>query len=252
MMSTLIIPTDHPEAIERAVSVLRRGGLVAFPTDTVYGVGAIAFNPQAVARIYEVKGRPRSKAIPLLLTDAADLPLVAESIPPLAERLAERFWPGPLTLVLHKRAIVPDVVTAGGDTVAVRVPDHPVARALIAALGTPLAATSANRSGEPSPVTAEEVLAQLGGRIDLILDGGHCPGGVPSTVLDLTVSPPAVLRPGPVSAQEIEQEARGKEQEAGSGGLQQLRGVGSAGAGKHEARPALELPGISQGAVSFH
>ena len=203
-MSTLIIPASHPEAIERAISVLKQGGLVAFPTDTVYGVGAPAFDPEAAAQLYKVKERPRSKAIPLLLADAADLPLVTESIPPLAERLAKRFWPGPLTLVLLKRAIVPDVVTAGGDSVAVRVPDHAVARALIAALGTPLAATSANRSGEPSPVTAEEVMAQLGGRIDLILDGGRCPGGVPSTVLDLTVSPPAVLRPGPVSAERIE------------------------------------------------
>jgi len=203
-MSTLILSADHPQAIEEAVSVLKRGGLVAFPTDTVYGVGAPAFDPQAVTRLYEVKERPRSKAIPLLLADGADLPSVAEPIPPLAERLAERFWPGPLTLVLPRRAVVPDVVTAGGDTVAVRVPDHPVARALIAAAGMPLATTSANRSGEPSPVTAEEVMAQLGGRIDLILDGGRCPGGVPSTVLDLTVSPPAVLRPGPVSDRDIE------------------------------------------------
>lgn len=203
-MSTSIVPADHPEAIDRAVSVLRQGGLVAFPTDTVYGVGAHAFDPQAVAQLYEVKKRSRSKAIPLLLADVAGLVLVAEPIPPLAERLAERFWPGPLTLVLPRRTVVPDVVTAGGHSVAVRVPDHSVARALIAALGAPLATTSANRSGEPSPVTAEEVMAQLGGRIDLILDGGACPGGVSSTVLDMTASPPVVLRLGPVSAEEIE------------------------------------------------
>ncbi|MDH7485040.1 MAG: L-threonylcarbamoyladenylate synthase [Anaerolineae bacterium] len=211
-MNTAIIPADHPEAVEKAVEVLRRGGLVAFPTDTVYGVGAPAFDAQAVTRLYQAKERPGDKAIPLLLADVADLPAVVESIPLLAERLAARFWPGPLTLVLRKRPVVPDVVTAGGDSVAVRVPDHPVARGLIAALGAPLAATSANRSGQPDPVTAEEVLTQLGGRVDLILDGGPCPGGVPSTVLDLTVSPPAVLRPGPVSAEEIEQEARSKGQ----------------------------------------
>lgn len=203
-MRTLILPADHPEAIDRAVSVLRQGGLVAFPTDTVYGVGAHAFDPQAVAQLYEVKKRSRSKAIPLLLADVASLPLVAEPIPPLAERLAKRFWPGPLTLVLPRRTVVPDMITAGGHSVAVRVPDHPVARALIAALGAPLATTSANRSGEPSPATAGEVMAQLGGRIDLILDGGACPGGVSSTVLDVTASPPVVLRPGPVSAEEIE------------------------------------------------
>lgn len=194
--------------MEKAVEVLRQGGLVAFPTDTVYGVGAQAFDAQAVRRLYQAKERPGDRAIPLLLADVADLPAVVETVPPLAGRLAARFWPGPLTLVLRKRPVVPDVVTAGGDSVAVRVPDHPVARGLIAALGTPLAATSANRSGQPDPVTAEEVLTQLGGHIDLILDGGPCPGGVPSTVLDLTVSPPAVLRPGPVSAEEIEQEAR--------------------------------------------
>jgi len=206
-MNTLIIPADHPEAMERAVEVLQRGGLVAFPTDTVYGVGAPAFDAQAVARLYQAKERPGGKAIPLLLADVADLSTVADPIPPLAGRLAARFWPGPLTLVLRKRAVVPDVVTAGGDSVAVRVPDHPAARGLIAALGAPLAASSANRSGQPSPITAEEVVVQLGGRVDLILDGGPCPGGMPSTVLDLTVNPPAVLRPGPVSAEEIKQEA---------------------------------------------
>jgi len=192
------------EAIGVAVQILTKGGLVAFPTDTVYGVGAHAFQPQAVERIYTAKIRPRDKAIPILLAQADDLLLVTEGITETARLLAERFWPGGLTLVLPKRANVPDVVSAGGPTVAVRVPDHPVARSLISALRAPLAGTSANLSGHPSPVTAEEVKAGLGGRIELILDGGRCPGGIPSTVLDLTTEPPAILRAGAIGAEEIE------------------------------------------------
>ncbi len=192
------------EAIGIAAQILAEGGLVAFPTDTVYGVGAHAFQPDAVERIYVAKIRPRDKAIPILLAQPDDLVLVAEGITKTAWLLAERSWPGGLTLVLPKKANVPDVVSAGGPTVAVRVPDHPVSRALIAALGAPLAATSANLSGHPSPVTAQEVEAELGGRIELILDGGQCPGGVPSTVLDLTADPPAVLRAGAIAVEETE------------------------------------------------
>lgn len=191
------------EAIDAAARVLAEGGLVAFPTDTVYGVGAHAFQPDAVERIYVAKIRPRDKAIPILLAQPDDLVLVAEGITEAAWLLAERFWPGGLTLVLPKKTSVPDVVSAGGPTVAVRAPDHPVPLALIAALGVPLAATSANLSGHPSPVTAPEVVAELGGRIELILDGGQCPGGVPSTVLDLTTDPPAILRAGVIAAKEI-------------------------------------------------
>jgi len=191
------------EAIGVAARILAEGGLVAFPTDTVYGFGAHAFQPNAVERIYVAKLRPRDKAIPILLAQADDLALVAEGITETAWLLAERFWPGGLTLVLPKRANVPDVVSAGGSTVAVRAPDHPMPLALIAALGAPLAATSANLSGHPSPVTAQEVEAELGGRIELILDGGRCPGGVPSTVLDLTADPPAVLRAGAIGLEEI-------------------------------------------------
>ena len=186
-----------------AARILAKGGLVAFPTDTVYGVGAHVFQPDAVERIYVAKVRPRDKAIPILLPQADDLPLVAEGITETAWLLAERFWPGGLTLVLPRKASIPDVVSAGGPTVAVRVPDHPVPLALIAALGAPLAATSANLSGHPSPVTAQEVEAQLGGRIELILDGGQCPGGIPSTVLDLTADPPAILRAGAIGVEEI-------------------------------------------------
>lgn len=192
------------EAIAVAAGILAEGGLVAFLTDTVYGVGAHAFQPDAVERIYAAKIRPRDKAIPILLAKLDDLVLVAEGITETAWLLAERFWPGGLTLVLPRKANVPDVVSAGGPTVAVRVPDHPVPLTLIAALDAPLAATSANLSGRPSPVTAQEVETELGGRIELILDGGRCPGGIPSTVLDLTTDPPTVLRTGAIAVEEIE------------------------------------------------
>jgi L-threonylcarbamoyladenylate synthase len=203
IMETKLLPAGK-EAIGVAVRILADDGLVAFPTDTVYGVGAHAFQPDAVERIYTAKSRPRDKAIPILLARVDDLSLVAERITETAWLLAERFWPGGLTLVLPKKPRVPDVISAGGPTVAVRVPDHPMSLDLIAALGAPLAATSANLSGHPSPVTAQEVEAELGGRIELILDGGRCPGGVPSTVLDLTTDPPTILRAGAIVVEEIE------------------------------------------------
>lgn len=188
-----------PEAIE----LLKGGSLVAFPTDTVYGVAAHAFLPHAVARLYAAKERPRERAIPLLLSKVEDLPLVARDIPPLAWPLIERFWPGGLTLVLFRQATVPEIVSAGGETVAVRVPNHRLALALIEGTGAPLATSSANLSGRPEPVTADQVLQQLGSRIDLILDGGPSPGGVPSTVVDLTLSPPSVLRKGAISVERL-------------------------------------------------
>jgi L-threonylcarbamoyladenylate synthase len=192
-----------PAGLRRASDLLRAGELVAFPTDTVYGVGALVWDAGAVAKLYEVKLRPAGKAIPVLLADAADLALVTGDVPPAALRLAERFWPGPLTIVVPRAAALPDEVTAGGASVAVRVPDHDLARALIRAAGAPLAATSANLSGRPSPITAEEVVAQLGGRIPFVLDGGPCPGGVASTVIDLTGHTPAIVRPGPITLEEI-------------------------------------------------
>jgi L-threonylcarbamoyladenylate synthase len=193
-----------PGAVERAVAALRRGEVVAFPTDTVYGLGAHAFLPEAVARLYTIKARPREQAIPLLLPEAAAMEAVCDEVPALAWALASRFWPGGLSLVLPRAALVPAVVTAGGPTVAVRVPDDERVRALCLGLEAPLAATSANRHGQPPPVTAGGVVAALGGRLSLILDGGPCPGGVPSTVLDLTVSPPAILRPGPIGRAALE------------------------------------------------
>jgi len=190
---------ESPGAIDRAVELLQRGEVVVFPTDTVYGIGAHAFLPQAVARLYAVKQRPHALAIPLLLSDAEAMQTVCNNIPALAWQLAGRFWPGGLSLVLARAGIVPDAVTAGGSTVAVRVPDHPLVRELCRRLGAPLAATSANRHGQPDPVTADQVRLSLGGEVALILDGGLCRGGMPSTVLDLTVSPPAILRPGPIT-----------------------------------------------------
>ena len=195
-MQTRVISADRPGALAQAVAVLRAGGLVAFPTDTVYGVGAHAYLPAAIARLYTAKVRPEGKAIPLLLGDAADIERVSCDLPPLTQRLMDAFWPGALTLVVPRNPELPDIVTAGGPTVAVRLPDHPVPRALARALGAPLAATSANLSGQAEAASAADVMAQLAGRIDLLLDGGRCPGGVPSSVVDLTVQPPVILRQG--------------------------------------------------------
>jgi L-threonylcarbamoyladenylate synthase len=195
-MRTEVIQVDGEGALHRAVETLKEGSLVAFPTDTVYGVAALPWDVEAVARLYVVKRRPSSLPIPLLLSDADQLHRVA-TLAPAFVPLAERFWPGGLTLVLPKTEIVPDAVSPG-PTVAVRVPDLALARDLIRGAGGVLAVTSANISGCPSPVTAREVEEQLGGRIDLIVDGGPCPGGVPSSLLDCTTSPPKLLRRGAV------------------------------------------------------
>jgi L-threonylcarbamoyladenylate synthase len=193
----------QPEDIRRAVEALRRGEVIAFPTDTVYGVGAHALLPQAVEQLYVAKQRPRDKAIPLLLPNVDALSQVAASIPEDVYALAERFWPGALTIVLRRTPAVPNVVTAGGETVAVRIPDHAVTHTLLLALDAPLAATSANLSGQPAPDSADGVLAQLEGRIGLIVDGGNCPGGVASTIVDLTTRPFRILRLGGISKEQI-------------------------------------------------
>ncbi len=206
-MQTQVLPInpEQPaaEAIGRAAEVIRRGGLVAFPTETVYGLGADALNPAAVARIFSAKGRPAYDPLIVHVAEAADLARVARAVPEVAGRLAAAFWPGPLTLVLPRAEIVPLIVTAGGPTVAVRCPAHPVALALIRAAATPIAAPSANRFGEPSPTTAQHVLNDLAGRFDLLLDGGPTPVGVESTVLDLTRDPPTILRPGGVTREAL-------------------------------------------------
>jgi L-threonylcarbamoyladenylate synthase len=200
MTDTLCLDAGAPGALDRAVELLERGEAVAFPTDTVYGVGAHAFRPRGVARLFAAKERPGARAIPLLLADAESMGLVCVDVPALAWELAGRFWPGALSLVLRRSPRVPDLVTAGGPTVAVRVPDHPLVQDICRRLGAPLAATSANLHGEPDAVTAAQALEALSGRLPLILDGGTCRGGLPSTVVDLTVSPPALLRLGPISA----------------------------------------------------
>ena len=200
-MQTEIYLAASSEAIARALEILKAGGLVAFPTDTVYGVGALAFDGKAIESIYAVKGRPVEKAIPILIGDAEDLEKVGSDIPETAHKLASRFWPGPLTILVPKRADLPESVSTTS-TVGVRVPDHAVARDLLRAAG-PMAVTSANISGEPSPVTAEEVYEQLAGRIALIIDGGKTPGGVPSTLVDSTTRELRILRKGPVSLKEL-------------------------------------------------
>lgn len=200
-MKTELLPASRPDAYARALEILRAGGLVAFPTDTVYGVGALAFDGATVESIYAAKNRSMEKAIPILLADAADIDKVAASLPNMARVLAFRFWPGPVTLVVPKLPTLPKAVSAT-DTVAVRVPDHEVARALLRAAG-PMAVTSANLSGQASPVQAEQVLSQLNGRIPLILDGGETPGGIPSTLVNCLSDEPEILRAGPVSLEQI-------------------------------------------------
>jgi L-threonylcarbamoyladenylate synthase len=202
----LLVDSDHPEpeAIARAAEILRHGGLVAFPTETVYGLGANALDPAAVARIFQAKGRPPQNPLIVHIPDEKVISALVSTWPENADRLARRFWPGPLTLVVHKSDCVPDAVTAGGVTVALRMPAHPVALALLKAANIPIAAPSANRSTLLSPTRAEHVLRGLDGRIDLLLDAGPTPGGLESTVLDVTTDPPRLLRPGLISPAELE------------------------------------------------
>ncbi len=203
-MKTQILPANDTEAFAHAVRLLRAGKVIAFPTDTVYGVGASGFNERAIEQLFVVKARERDKAIPYLIANTKDLTLVARAIPDAARILAQKFWPGALTLVVPASARVPKILIAGGDAIAVRVPHHSIARALIDSLGSPLAATSANISGGRDPATAQEVLAQLDGRIPMILNGGATRANIPSTVVDMTVTPPQVLRVGAISVAEIE------------------------------------------------
>jgi L-threonylcarbamoyladenylate synthase len=189
---------EMPEAhkIEAAAAIIRKGGLVAFPTETVYGLGADAFNADAVLAMFAAKKRPLDNPPIVHVSDAMEVYKLAEEVSPKAELLMKQFWPGPLTLVFKKYSSVPEVTTAGLDTVAVRMPQNKIALALIKASSTPIAAPSANLAGKPSPTTAQHVLDDLNGRIDAILDGGPTRIGVESTVLDLSVDPPMLLRPG--------------------------------------------------------
>ncbi|MBI4283510.1 MAG: threonylcarbamoyl-AMP synthase [Chloroflexi bacterium] len=196
---------DIQQQIEKGISILKQGGLVAFPTDTVYGLGACAILPQAVERVYRVKERPRNMPLPLLLANVSQMGELVESVPEVAWLLINRFLPGALTIVLARSDSVPESITAGGKTIAVRIPAHPIPVALADGLGTAIVGTSANLSGWPSPLTADEVYAQLGDRIDLIIDGGRCPGGKESTIIDVTGEVPVVLREGVISREELEQ-----------------------------------------------
>lgn len=195
---------DIEEQVERGVAILRRGGIVAFPTDTVYGLGVSAYNEPAVKRLYRLKQRPEARPLPILVADMVQMAEVAGVLSPVARKLADSFLPGALTLVLPRSARVPDVIT-GGKTVAVRIPAHPVAIALIRGLGLPIVGTSANLSGRPSALTAEEVYSQFGDRLGLVIDGGRCLGSRESTIVDVTGAKPRVLREGAISRQQLEQ-----------------------------------------------
>jgi L-threonylcarbamoyladenylate synthase len=192
------------QQIEKGVSILRRGGIVAYPTDTVYGLGAGIGFPQAIRHIYSAKERPRHMPLPLLLADVSQIIEFAESVPPLAWLLIRSFLPGALTLVLPASAAIPDIITGGGTTVAIRIPAHPVPIALVKALDSPIVGTSANLSGRPSAVTADEVCSQLGSRVDFVIDGGECPGGKESTVVDVTGEELTILREGAILREELE------------------------------------------------
>ncbi len=198
-------PDDpNAETIRQAASLLAAGELVAFPTETVYGLGANALDADAVAKIFLAKGRPSTNPVIVHIADVDSVGMVTAAWPQVAVKLAEQFWPGPLTLVLPRNPRIPDIVTAGGETVGVRCPDHTIARALIRAAGVPIAAPSANRSMELSPTRAEHVWQALDGRIAAILDGGPCRGGIESTVLDLSEAVPRLLRPGLISLAMLE------------------------------------------------
>jgi len=192
------------EAIRQAAEIIRRGGIVAFPTETVYGLGADAYNPLAVARVFEVKRRPYFDPLIVHIASPAHLKKFVKDIPPSARKLTERLWPGPLTVVLFKEEHIPDIVTAGLPTVALRMPSHPMALSLIKESKCPIAAPSANPFGYLSPTTAEHVQGQLADQVDLILDGGPCPVGVESTIVSFSGNKPRLLRPGGVSLEEIE------------------------------------------------
>ena len=199
MADDVVICSADAAGVTRAAAVIRAGGVIAFPTDTVYGLGCDLLNPAAVARIYAIKGRPAHLPLIAMLADAEQWPRVAVALPDAARALMARWWPGPLTLIVPARADLPAQVLGGGASIGIRIPDHPAALALLRAVDCPLATTSANQSGHPAGMTALEVADELGCLLDLILDGGDAPGGIASTVLDCTQQPPVILRAGPIS-----------------------------------------------------
>ena len=188
--------------INQAIVILKDGGVIAFPTDTVYGVGVDPFQPEAVRKLYQIKGRPIDKPIPILVGSVDDVKHVAQNLPPSFSQLAEQFWPGGLTLIVEAKALPPEV-TAGGNTVGIRMPDHPLALALLQRFGGAIAATSANKSDEPPATSAAEVRSEFGELINIILDGGQTATRIASTVLDLSVSPPQIRRQGGISMDQL-------------------------------------------------
>ena len=197
-------PTILSTSISRAVEILGNGGVIALPTDTLYGISANALDDDAAAKVFMVKGREERSPLPIFVSDPGDLYKYGRDIPDAAVRLAEIFWPGKLTIVVRKSDLVPDVVSGGLDTVGLRIPDHPAPREIVAQLGAPITATSANVSGKPALTAAEDVVAELGSRLDLVLDGGNLAPSLPSTVIDVTNDPPRILREGAVSASDIQ------------------------------------------------
>ena len=192
------------QKIQEGVALLKNGGVIAYPTDTVYGLGAGMEFRQAVERVYQIKERPMSMPLPLLIADIDELDNLTEAVSETANILIKQFWPGGLTLVFNALPAVPEIITAGAETVAIRIPAHPMALALIRGLGMPLVGTSANLSGKASALTADEVAAQVGDRIDMVVDGGRCPGGIESTIIDVSGEKPKILRAGAVTEQTIE------------------------------------------------
>ncbi len=231
MTDVLVLDPEHPApgGIARAADILRRGGLVAFPTETVYGLGADALNVAAVRRIFEAKGRPTEDPLIVHVHDIDALSALTDDRPDTVEALASRFWPGPLTMVLRRSRVVPPEVTAGLGTVAVRIPAHPIAFALISAAAIPVAAPSANLFSRPSPNRARHVLEDLDGRIDLVIDGGSTTVGVESTVIDLTAPTPTILRPGAVTLEMIREV---------------LPGVGLSHASARDPGAGMKSPGL--------
>lgn len=249
-MNTIVYKVDphHPEpgTINQAVEILRQGGLVAFPTETVYGLGANALDSSAVQAIFTAKGRPSQNPLIVHVSESAEAKSLTSDWPTIAQTLSEHFWPGGLTIVLPKAEIIPDTVTAQGLTVAIRVPAHPAALSLLRSVKVPVAAPSANRSNRLSPTRAEHVLEDLHGKIDCILDGGACPGGLESTVLDLTTDPPTLLRPGLISPGLIESVIGPVQRQANQVNKipgQQIRSPGQLS--KHYA-PTTQLECVSQ------
>ncbi len=197
------MPNNIGKSVEEAARIVRDGGVVAIPTDTVYGLACDMCNEEAVRRIYAIKGRPAHLPLIVMLAAASQWSLAAASATPYALEMMEKFWPGALTIILPARPELPELVLGGGSTVGLRIPDHNIARELLHLAARPLATTSANRSGSPAPDNATWVAEELGDDVDYILDGGTCPGGMASTVLNCAVEPPCILRPGPITAAQL-------------------------------------------------